>query len=322
MNFNVKIFTRLLIHSISRHSNWKPVLIKHTLKNTGVYANAAEWKTFIYYVLITLGLAFSIAGIIFFFAFNWAHLHKFVKLGIVQTILLSFTVLAVFVKSSITVKNILLMAASITVGALFAVFGQIYQTGANAYDFFLGWTVFIALWAFISAFPPLWLLLLVLINTTFMLFTEQVTTSLNFEVVNTILFAFNSLSILAFEWLYAADKIKELPRWFTRCVALAAVMFGTTAICAGIHSDFIPGGLISLTLAIPLYYVSIQSSLKRKDVFYLCIIPLSVQVILASLLLKLSFDTGMYLVITLLFLGGITFQISQIISLSKQWHAE
>jgi uncharacterized membrane protein len=322
MNFNVKSFTRLLIHSISRHSNWKPALIKNTLRNTGVYANAEEWKAFIYYALITLGLAFSVAGVIFFFAFNWAYLHKFVKLGIVQTILLTFTILAVFVKSSSTVKNILLMAASITVGALFAVFGQIYQTGANAYDFFLGWTVFIVLWAFISAFPPLWLLLLVLINTTFVLFTEQVTTSLNFEAVNTILFAFNSLSILVFEWLYGTGKIKELPGWFTRCVALAALMFGTTAICAGIHSDFLPGGLISLLLAIPLYYVAIQSSLKNKDVFYLCIIPLSIQVILASLLLKVSFDTGMYLVITLLFLGGITFQISRIISLSKQWHAE
>ena len=192
MNFNLKSSNRTLAHSVAKHSNWRPEFITHSLKENGVYASRKEWKTFIYYALLSLGLAFTVSGIIFFLAFNWADLHKFVKLGLVQGAIIVFIAAAIFSKASITVKNIFLMAASITVGALFAVFGQIYQTGANAYDFFLGWTVFISIWALISSFPPLWLSLIALVNTTFLLYTDQVSKAFSDEEIYTMMLAFNS----------------------------------------------------------------------------------------------------------------------------------
>ena len=45
--------------------------------------------------------------------------------------------------------------ATFLIGTLFAVFGQIYQTGADAYDLFLGWTLFTILWAVAIRFAPL-----------------------------------------------------------------------------------------------------------------------------------------------------------------------
>ena len=322
MNFNLKSSNRTLAHSVAKHSNWKPEFITHSLKENGVYASRKEWKTFIYYALLSLGLAFTVSGIIFFLAFNWADLHKFVKLGLVQGAIIVFIAAAIFSKASITVKNIFLMAASITVGALFAVFGQIYQTGANAYDFFLGWTVFISIWALISRFPPLWLSLIVLINTTFLLYTDQVSKAFSDEEIYTILFAFNSLIVLCSEWLFSVRKIHEMPRWYIQTIALAAFAFGTLTISTSIHGHFFPYGLISCLIAAPLYYLAVKDSLQNKNIFYLCCVPLSIIIILSSLLVKISYDEGMMLIITLFVIGSISFQINQIITISKKWNGK
>ncbi|MDG1433335.1 MAG: hypothetical protein P8Q41_04965 [Saprospiraceae bacterium] len=72
------------------------------------------------------------------------------------------------------VNGIILLGARMLVGALFAVFGRIYQTGANAYDFLLGWTVFVALWVFVSNIEAMWLFLLILINISTWQYFEQI----------------------------------------------------------------------------------------------------------------------------------------------------
>ncbi|WP_315814113.1 hypothetical protein [Paraflavitalea speifideaquila] len=50
----------------------------------------------------------------------------------------------------------MLTAAAVLLGVLMAVFGQVYQTGANAYDLFLSWTIAITLWVVIANFALLY----------------------------------------------------------------------------------------------------------------------------------------------------------------------
>jgi len=152
------------IHIIARHSNWPTESIEKTLAEK-VYSNADSWKKFLKFFLLTLGLGFTVAGVIFFFAYNWADLNKFVKLGLIEALIVATTIMVLLPKIKSGTKNIILTGSSFLVGALFAVFGQIYQTGADAYDFFLAWTLFITLWVIVSNFAPLWLLYIVLINT-------------------------------------------------------------------------------------------------------------------------------------------------------------
>jgi uncharacterized membrane protein len=45
------------------------------------------------------------------------------------------------------------------VGVLQAVFGQIYETGADSYVLFLIWALLIIGWVAIGGYAPLWLLL-------------------------------------------------------------------------------------------------------------------------------------------------------------------
>ena len=133
------------IHIISRHSNLTEQAIERVLKEN-VYNDKEMWKKFLRLFFITLGIGFTTAGIIFFFAYNWADLNKFIKLGLTEVLIIATTIIVLLPKIKSSTRNIILTGSSFLVGVLFAVFGQIYQTGADAYDFFSAWTVFITLW--------------------------------------------------------------------------------------------------------------------------------------------------------------------------------
>jgi hypothetical protein len=63
--------TRKQIHIISRHSSLPAAGIKKSLQQQGIYAGKASWAKFIDIALLGLGAAFALAGIVFFFAYNW-----------------------------------------------------------------------------------------------------------------------------------------------------------------------------------------------------------------------------------------------------------
>ena len=180
------------IHIIAQHSNWSEQHIANVLKKN-IYNDKESWQKFLRLFFFSLGVGFTTAGVIFFFAYNWADLHKFVKIGLIESLIIISTFIILFSKISLEIKNILLTAGSILVGVLFAVFGQIYQTGANAYDFFLGWTLSIGIWVFVSNFAPLWLVFIALINTTLILYAQQVANYWSDIVVLTMLFIVNVL---------------------------------------------------------------------------------------------------------------------------------
>ena len=143
------------------------------LSRQALYADKKQWNQFLSIFLLAVGVGFTVAGIIFFFAYNWEELPKFAKLGIVEVLLVASVLLATFTHWNKLVKQILLTGATFLIGTLFAVFGQIYQTGADAYDLFLGWTLFTILWAVAIRFAPLWLTFIGLLCTTIWLYNCQ-----------------------------------------------------------------------------------------------------------------------------------------------------
>ena len=206
------------VHIISRHSNLTKDEVGRILKEN-VYHNKEAWYTFFRYFLISLGVGFTVSGIVFFFAYNWADLHKFAKIGLTEGMLLATVVIVLLVKMNDQIRNIVLTGASVLVGVLFAVFGQIYQTGADAYDFFLAWTLFITLWVCVAHFAPLWLLYLVLINTTLLLYTQQVAQDWSVVFICFFLFSINTTVVLAatFGRKHAIPNLVFVYRFFSFC---------------------------------------------------------------------------------------------------------
>ena len=171
-----------------------------------------------------------IVGIVFFFAYNWAELHKFVKLGMIETLLVATTIMIILPGINETARNAILTGLSVLAGVLFAVFGQIYHTGANAFDFFMVWVIFISLWVWISNFAPLWLLYVALINTTIILYSQQVANDWSNILVCTILLLIN-LAVLT-PTIIAGRK--RVAIWFSNTIALAVVTYATSGLIIGI----------------------------------------------------------------------------------------
>lgn len=309
------------IKLISRHSNMTELEVERLLKEN-VYNDKEMWQKFLRLFFITLGVGFATAGIIFFFAYNWADLNKFTKIGMTQALVIATTIVALLPKINQNIRNIILTGASFLVGVLFAVFGQIYQTGANAYDFFLAWTLFIALWAVISNFAPLWLLFIVLINTTFILYTQQVAKDWDEIFIVTIIFCINAIALISSLLLKNLKKISTIPIWFTHILALGCAVIATFGMIIVIFDNHEIFSLLFTILVVTTYALGIWHGLNSKSVFYLSIVSLSIISIITSLFINFSNDSGIFLLVSLFVIASVTVIIMTLINLQKKWKNE
>lgn len=305
------------IHIISRHSNLTEKGVARALKEY-VYNDRESWQKFFRLFIISLGVGFTVSGIVFFFAYNWADLHKFAKIGLIEGLLIATTIVVLLPKINDNIRNVILTGASVLVGVLFAVFGQIYQTGANAYDFFLVWTVFVTLWVLISNFAPLWLLYLVLVNTTFILYSQQIAKDWSEVFICTLLFVLNATMLIA-AILFVKKKI---PNWFLNTVALASASYATIGIVIGIFEKYQTAFLILILITAIVFALGIWHGLKAKSVFYLSVIPFSLIIIVSSLFIKISDGEMMFLFVSLFIIGSVTLTIKNLIDIQKKWTNE
>jgi uncharacterized membrane protein len=308
------------IHIISRNSNWSAPGVHKALKEQ-VYNNQSAWQRFLKLLFISLGIGFTTAGIVFFFAYNWDNLHKFVKIGLIEGLVIVSTLLIVFSRLSTLLKNILLTGAAVLVGVLMAVFGQVYQTGANAYDLFLSWTLAITIWVVVANFPPLWLVYALLINTTLNLYAEQVANHWPDELVYFLQFLVNTALLLGVLFM-AKKNTAASPSWFRIILALAAATTGTIAMMAGIYGHKGVTFLVMFPTVAILYTLGFFYGLRQKSLFYISVISFSAIVIIAAWFIDLSHDAGMYLFASLFIIASITFLIKKLIDLQKQWAHE
>lgn len=100
------------VYIISRHSNLTEPSIDRILK-ANIFNNKETWQKFFKLFFITLGIGFTVAGIIFFFAYNWADLHKFTKIGLTEELIIVTTSFVLFPKINTNIKNIILTGAAV-----------------------------------------------------------------------------------------------------------------------------------------------------------------------------------------------------------------
>ena len=309
------------IHIISRFGNLTEEGVSRALKEH-VYNDRKAWLKFLRLFFISLGVGFTVSGIIFFFAYNWADLHKFAKIGLAEALIIATTSLVLFLKVRPNIRNVILTGAAALVGVLFAVYGQIYQTGANAYDFFLAWTVFVTIWVIVSNFAPLWLLYIVLINTTFILYTQQVANDWPEVLVFTLLFAMNTVLLVAAILLSRYKKAVQIPSWFFNVVTLASISYATIGIIFDIFEWYQFAFPILIPLTAMMFALGIWYGLRTKNKFYLSAIPFSLIVIVSAWLIKISNDSAMLLFICLFIIASVTLVVKKIIELHKKWTNE
>ncbi|MEH6305808.1 DUF2157 domain-containing protein [Olivibacter sp. CPCC 100613] len=306
------------IHLISRHSTLSQKGIAKALREK-VYPTSESWFKFLKLFFFVFGIGFSLLGIVFFFAYNWTALHKFVKLGLVEGLIIITMIIALLPQIDKRTRNLMITGCSLLIGVLFALFGQIYQTGANAYDFFLAWTLFITLWVLVTDFSPLWLLYFLLINTTLILYQQQVAADWSVTWLFTLLFLING-TVLITSTLIQRFRIGNLniPIYFLNIMALATVTFATSGLIGYIFQfDWRESSLLILSYT-PAFLGGIYYGIKIKSGFYLSVLPFSLIVLISALLVKISENEWMFLLISIFIMASATLVVRNLIHMHKE----
>ncbi|MDY0240859.1 MAG: DUF2157 domain-containing protein [Rhodospirillaceae bacterium] len=109
-------------------------------RHFGLDPSSHQWRTFLF-AASTLAAALLIAaGLILFFAWNWEAMPKAAKFALAETVFVLFALIALW-KWRGPVGHAALMGTGLAIGALLALFGQIYQTGADSWELFRAWTL-------------------------------------------------------------------------------------------------------------------------------------------------------------------------------------
>lgn len=203
-----------------------------------------DWIQFFESTLLSIGSALLLSGIFFLVAFNWNHLDRFTKLGIVGLLnLIAYWFTIFFRKNPLYFEIGLTTIFFLTASALFT-FGQIYQTGADVYDLFVGWAGLTFLLTLVSRGGVVAGLWMVLLTFTIFLYTEQVSTG----GVNHIVFTVASLLfggfVLSFDWVKTnpySDRTKVFLSGLGLTIALCFLNLASFSLFRNyevIYSDF------------------------------------------------------------------------------------
>ena len=191
----------------------------------GVLPAARDWRAFLDRLLLWSGAVAVAAAVVFFIAHNWKDLGKFAKFGLVELLVIVAVLGYWRLGADRAAGKASLLVASILLGALLALLGQTYQTGADTWELFATWAALMAPWVLVGRFAGLWMLWVAVANVA-IVFYFQVFPGLFGIVFSTerqlwTLFAFNTAVLLG--WELAGRRVSWLDeRWAPRLLAIAS----------------------------------------------------------------------------------------------------
>lgn len=150
----------------------KPEKQQQALEISGQRSNSNQWIIFIKQTLLILAVVSLAVGVVFFFAFNWNEMNRHLKFAVLQLVLVVFFVMYLLKPSNPWVAQALLVSSVLVLGALLALFGQTYQTGADPWQLFATWALLISPLVILSRSEALWVFMAVLLNLALVLYIE------------------------------------------------------------------------------------------------------------------------------------------------------
>jgi uncharacterized membrane protein len=203
-----------------------PGNLRAAFEAAGTLPDARDWRRFLDGMLLFMGVVMLASGVIFFFAFNWQDLGRFGKFALVEAPIAGGLLLTWRLGlDSISGKAAVLFVSLLT-GALLALVGQTYQTGADTYELFAAWAIAILPWALVARFTPLWIVWLALVNLAVSLYflTFGLLWGMLFapEKLLWLLFGLNTVALAIWEGCAAAGIEWLRERWSVRILATAS----------------------------------------------------------------------------------------------------
>lgn len=319
---------RDVLYSIARYCRCSTQQLSLLFEQEKVYPDKEEWLRYLQPFLLVLSAVLFAAGVVFFFAYNWAAMHPFLKLGLLQGLLLLVIGALLFAPLVKTTRKIMLTVGAVLLGALFAVYGQIYHTGANAYDFFLGWTLSIFIWTLVGRSAALWLVFMVVLNLTLHFYAEQLATFWQDLILPVLLFLINAAAVAVWEYLRSRERVPASTRWFAIIVALVALIINTGAVTEAIFASswqdettWKDWGLM-LLVTLLVYGAGWWYAQNTRSLFYPATESLSLIAIGCTLFIRIFeyTDVAVLLFASLFVIGSTTGLAYYLMHLNKKWY--
>jgi len=283
---------------------------------------AAIWFSWAERNLLFFGSALVLSGIVFFFAYNWSVMGKFLKLGLIEAGMAACVAGSYWLGLNKLTGKMLLLSASVLLGVLMAVYGQTYQTGADAFELFVGWAALIFGWVVISEFAALWFFWLILVNTGSILYWVQVldpTHSLDVEYFCLFIAALNGMALVCREFAVKKGFIFLDGKWLRGILVVAlltALSIPPMSLLLDInmnhHPHFSPN---TYSLAWPVVVVGGYLCYRYllRDMVALALILMNACLILLTIIGRLMFDRTssyehqfMFLLFALIIIGVVS----------------
>jgi uncharacterized membrane protein len=152
------------------HYQLSPAQIERTLAVAEAKPTSRETAQFITRALLLAGVLSLAAGVVLFVAANWHELRVIGRFVLLEGLLAGALALAFWRPPPRPLGRYALLAAFMLVGALLALFGQTYQTGANVYELFLTWTILGVPLVIAGQWTALWAAWILVLNLALGLF--------------------------------------------------------------------------------------------------------------------------------------------------------
>jgi uncharacterized membrane protein len=287
-----------------------PENLRRALEMGGVLPDRAQWRAFLDRLLLWLGAVMLAASAVFFLAYNWNDLGRYARFGLAEALVLAALAVLWWQGLERAAGKAALLAAAIFAGALLALIGQTYQTGADTFELFAAWAVAILPWVMLGRFPALWLLWLALANLAVVLYFQAFHGLFGVlfgpERQLWLLFGLNTLALAVWEGLALVGFAWLRERWAVRVLATAggAIVTALAVIDVFSRDEFGWGGPVWIAWLAAAYAVYRR---RIKDVYVLAGGVLSAVVVVAAflgrLLSEVRMEAGALLFIGLVVIG-------------------
>ena len=283
------------------------------LDASGARPDAAAWRAFLARLLGGAGIAGLVLGVIFFVAVNWQDYGVMGRFALLEAALIAAAGVALWRPPPSPVGHAALTLAVLASGALLALFGQTYQTGADVYELFFIWAALALPFALASASAPTWATWWVVLDIAMALYCGLEDTSFGrlifasrLGIDRPMLLLFACLVNLGGAVLF--DHLGRA-RWLVRLLATFGFLFGTIACITAILGGSLARGsgvsgqdaFVILLFAAASAGIGYATLRMKRDVFPMALVSGAWIAISTALFIKqMKFDDlGAFFVLTL-----------------------
>ena len=204
------------LRSLTEQGVLPPEALPRALEHSAHTPALAAWRAYLASVLLAAGVALFASGNLYAVAFNWHLVPRFGKVAFAAAWIVAGVAVALRTGVASPVGRVALTASATGVGALLAIIGQIYQTGADDWALFATWAVLILPWSVAARFPPLWVLNLAVLEVAVGFWGVQVSPETG---------DWNWLLLAAINGAaWAACARIPAPRWVPRLLAITTFL--------------------------------------------------------------------------------------------------